>query len=185
MMRHLTTFTILSLNGCYKDDQDGIGWHNHDEEDLELSRENLRKDGSTLLFGRKTYEGFVDFWATDAAFSAFPEIAQRMRDAEKIVFSRTLSTVSWQNTCIAQNSLVDEVRLLKSAEGGGITVLGSGEIVRQLAAHHLIDSYRLLVDPVILARGVALFGCLEQTQQLTLLESRPLKNGAILLHYQA
>jgi dihydrofolate reductase len=80
---------------------------------------------------------------------------------------------------------VDEVRLLKSAEGGGITVLGSGEIVRQLAAHRLIDSYQLLVDPVILARGVSLFGGLEQTQQLTLLESRPLKNGAMLLHYQA
>jgi dihydrofolate reductase len=184
-MRHLTTFTIVSLNGFYKDDQDGIGWHNHDEEDLELSRENLRKDGSTLLFGRKTYAGFVDFWATDAAFSTFPEIAQRMRDAEKIVFSRTLSTVSWQNTGIVQNSLVDEVRMLKSAVGGGITVLGSGEIVRQLAAHHLIDSYQLLVDPVILARGVALFGDLEQTQQLTLLASRPLKNGAMLLHYQA
>jgi dihydrofolate reductase len=184
-MRHLTTFTIVSLNGFYKDDQDGIGWHNHDEEDLELSQENLRKDGATLLFGRKTYEGFVDFWAADAAFSAFPEIAQRMRDAEKIVFSRTLSTVSWQNTRIAQNSLVDEVRQLKSAEGGGITLLGSGEIVSQLAAHHLIDSYQLLVDPVLLARGVALFGDLKQTQQLTLLESRPLKNGAMLLRYQA
>jgi hypothetical protein len=49
-MRHLTTFTIVSLNGFYKDDQGGIGWHNHDEEDLELPRENLRKDGATLLF---------------------------------------------------------------------------------------------------------------------------------------
>lgn len=184
-MRHLTTFTIVSLNGFYKDDQDGIGWHNHDEEDLELSRENLRKDGATLLFGRKTYEGFADFWATDTAFSAFPEIAQRMGDAEKIVFSRTLSTVEWQNTRIAQNSLIDEVRQLKSAAGGGITILGSGEIVRQLAAYNLIDSYQLLVDSVILARGAALFGDLEHNLQLTLLESRQLNNGSVLLHYRA
>jgi dihydrofolate reductase len=58
-------------------------------------------------------------------------------------------------------------------------------IVRQLAAHRLIDSYQLLVDPVLLARGVALFGDFAQTLQLTLFESRPLKNGAMLLHYQA
>ncbi len=184
-MRKLTTFTILSLNGCYKDDQDGIDWHNHDEEDLELSRENLRQDGATLLFGRKTYEGFANFWTTDAAFATFPEIAQRMRDAEKIVFSRTLSTVSWQNTRIAQDSLFDEVRQLKSTEGGGITLLGSGEILRQLAAQNLIDSYQLLIDPVLLARGIPLYGDLEQTLQLTLHESRQLNNGAILLNYYA
>ena len=184
-MRHLTTFTILSLNGCYKDEQDGIGWHNHDEEGLELSRENLRKDGTTLLFGRKTYAGFVDFWATEAAFAAFPEIAKRMSDAEKVIFSRTLSTVAWQNARISKKGLVDEVRALKSAEGGGITVLGSGEIVRQLAAHHLIDSYQLLVDPIILARGTPLFGDLEQSLQLTLQESRRFNNGSLLLHYLA
>ncbi|MDJ0756870.1 MAG: dihydrofolate reductase family protein [Ardenticatenaceae bacterium] len=183
-MRKLTTFTIVSLNGCYKDERDGIGWHDHDNEGLELSRENLRADGTTLLFGRKTYEGFVDFWATDQAFTAFPEIAQRMADAEKVVFSKTLSTVSWKNARVAQNSLVEEVRQLKSAAGGGMTVLGSGEIVRQLAAAKLIDSYQFLVDPVIVARGSALFDGLEQTLQLTLLESRQLKNGAILLHYQ-
>jgi dihydrofolate reductase len=184
-MRHLTTFTIVSLNGFYKDAQDGIGWHTHDEEDLALSRENLRKDGTTLLFGRKTYAGFADFWATDAAFSTFPEIAQRMRDAEKIVFSRTLSTVEWQNTRIAKNGLIEQVRQLKSDAGGGITILGSGEIVRQLAAYNLIDSYQLLVDPVILARGTALFGDLDQNLPLTLLESRQLNNGSLLLHYQA
>ena len=184
-MRQLTTFTIVSLNGYYKDEHDGIDWHHHDAEGLELSRENLRKDGGTLLFGRKTYEGFADFWATDQAFAAFPEIAQRMADAEKIVFSRTLSTTLWQNSRVAQNDLVEEVRGLKSAEGGGITLLGSGEIVRQLAAANLIDSYQLLVDPIVLARGTPLFGGLEQTLQLSLHESRQLENGAVLLHYLA
>lgn len=184
-MRRLTTFTILSLNGYYKDEHGSIDWHNHDAEDLELSRENLRKDGATLLFGRKTYEGFADFWGSADAFRAFPEIAERMGNAEKIVFSRTLSTVTWQNTRLATNSLVEEVRQLKVSEGGGITLLGSGEIIQQLAALNLIDSYQLLIDPVVLPHGTALFDGLDQTLQLKLHECRQLKNGSLLLHYQA
>lgn len=184
-MRRLATFTILSLNGRYKDENDDISWHNHDEEALEISRENLRADGTTLLFGRKTYEAFANFWTTEQAFDAFPEIAKRMSVAEKVVFSRTLSTVTWQNARVAQNSLLEEVRQLKSSQGGGMTVLGSGEIVRQLASQKLLDDYLLLIDPVIVSRGTALFGDFEQTLQLTLRESRQLKGGAMLLHYQA
>ncbi len=66
-----------------------------------------------------------------------------------------------------------------------MTLLGSGEIVRQLASLKLIDDYQLLIDPVVLARGTALFGDLGQTLQLTLRESRQLKSGAMLMHYQA
>lgn len=184
-MRRLTTFTVLSLNGYYKDENDSINWHDHDEEALEISRENLRADGTTLLFGRKTYEVIAGFWTTDQAFSAFPEIAERMSDAEKVVFSRTLPAVTWTNSRVAQNSLAEEVGQLKSTQGGGMTLLGSGEIVRQLASLKLIDDYLLLIDPVVLAQGTALFGDLGQNLQLTLRESRRLKNGSMLMHYQA
>jgi dihydrofolate reductase len=184
-VRRLTTFTILSLNGCYKDENNGIDWHDHGEEALEISQENLRADGTLLLFGRKTFQEFAGFWPTDQAFAAFPEIAARINEAEKIVFSRSLSEVSWQNSRLAQRTLVDEVNHLKSSPGGGMTLLGSGEIVLQLATHNLIDDYLLLIDPIILAQGTPLFGGLEESVYLTLRESRELRNGAMLVHYKA
>lgn len=184
-MRRLTTFTVLSLNGYYKDENNGIGWHKHDAEALEISRENLRNDGTTLLFGRKTYEEFASFWPSEQAFSAFPEIAGRMSSAEKIVFSRNSPEITWVNARLAQNSLVEEIKQLKSSSGGGITLLGSGEIVRQLANLNLIDDYMLLIAPVVLGQGTPLFSELSQNLELTLHASRSLKNGSMLMHYQA
>ena len=182
-MRKLTVFIILSLNGHYKDADNSLDWHHHDEEGLALSLENLRADGETLLFGGKTYREFAGFWATDYAFEAFPEIAERMRQAEKIVFSRSLKEVTWANSRLAQTDLTTEVRKLKNSSGGGITVLGSGSIVRQLASDNLIDDYLLLIDPMVLAGGTPLFEGVGL--ELTLRESRAFKSGAMLLHYQS
>lgn len=183
-MRKLTYFTILSLNGFYKDADDSLSWHHHDEEGLALSLENLRSDGETLLFGGKTYREFENFWDTPAAFESFPDIAERMRRAEKVVFSRSLDVVRWENSRLAQLDLISEVKTLKEDRGGGMTVLGSGSLVRQLANHNLIDEYQLLVDPVVLAGGTSLFAGLEHNLSLKLLESRAFKSGAMFLHYQ-
>lgn len=183
-MRRLTTFTILSLNGHYKDKANSLSWHHHDEEGLEISRENLRADGTTLIFGRKTYVEFANFWPSKQAFSAFPEVAERMSQAEKVVFSRSLSTAAWANTRIARNDLADEIKRLKSAPGGGMTVLGSGEIVEQLTTLKLIDDYLFMIDPILLAQGRPLFGSIQETVQLELYKSRPLKNGSLLVHYR-
>ncbi len=184
-MRKLTAFIILSLNGYYKDADNSLNWHHHDEEGLALSLENLRSDGHSLLLGRKTYQAFESFWNTPAAFESFPEIAKRMRQAEKIVFSQNLKDVNWENSRFAQHDLVSEVKALKNGSGGGMTVLGSASIVQQLSKHNLIDEFQLLVDPVVINGGAPLFEGLEQNLKLRLLESRTFKSGAVFLHYQS
>ena len=182
-MRKLTTFIILSLNGYYKDAKNSLDWHHHSEEGLALSLDNLSSDRHTLLLGRQTYQEFASFWDTPAAFEAFPEVAKRMLQAEKIVFSHTLSEVTWQNSRLAERDLVSEVKALKNGASGSMIVLGSGSIVQQLSKHQLIDEYQLLVDPVVLAGGVSLFVGLEQNLNLTLRENRVFKSGTMFLRY--
>lgn len=96
-MGKLSTFNFISLDGFYQDKSEGISWHLHDEEGNNLSIESL-KHNSTLLFGRKTYEMMASFCPTKDALNHMPEVAAGMNNAEKVVFSKTLTKADWNNT---------------------------------------------------------------------------------------
>lgn len=78
---------------------------------------------------------------------------------------------------------VSEIAKLK--RGGALTILGSGSIVKQLAAAGLIDDYQLMVCPVILGSGRTLFDGIPGRPTLNLANSRDFDNGKVFLHYTA
>ena len=123
-------------------------------------------------------------WPTKQAFEAFPEIAERLEKADKVVFSRSSFGPTWTNSKLAETDLIAEVKALKASSGDGMTVLGSGSLVQQLSKHNLIDEYQVLVDPIVLEGGTSLFEGLDHRLSLKLLESRAFKSGAMFLHYQ-
>jgi len=61
------------------------------------------------------------------------------------------------NTTVVKGDLVEEVRKMKQASGNGMTILGSGSIVAQLAPAGLIDEYQVVVNPIILGKGRTMF----------------------------
>ena len=133
----------------------------------------------------------ASFWPTPAAMAAMPVVAKQMNARPKIVFSRTLDAVSWENAHLVKGELVAEMTRLKREprpELGGdgpITILGSGSIVAQLSRAGLVDEYHLLVIPTILGRGVSMFEGGMDRQRLTLVASRAFKNGKVSLAYAA
>lgn len=62
--------------------------------------------------------------------------------------------------------------------------MGSTGLIRTLAAHDLIDEYRLAVYPLVLGTGKKLFSDGSATARLTLIESRPLKSGVLVNTYR-
>ena len=104
-MGKLISFTLISLNGYYKNTSGNVSWHQHGEEESAYSAESL-KPGNTLLFGRVTYEEMASYWPSQAAFEQTPVIAEGMNKADKIVFSRTLTASSWQNTTVIKDELI-------------------------------------------------------------------------------
>src|SRR5580698_7653703 len=134
-MRKLNVFNFLTLNGFYKGLNEDISWHVHGGEEGKFSEEGAQS-GSTLLFGRVTYQMMEAFWPTPAAKESMPVVADGMNKAEKIVFSKTLKKADWNNTKIIKGDLIEEVKKLKKLPGVGITILGSGSIVTQLADHN-------------------------------------------------
>ena len=182
-MRKLGVFNLVTLDGYFAGQGGDISWHNVDEEFQELANA-ASNSGNTLLFGRVTYELMASYWPTPAAIKDDPVVARGMNSAEKIVFSRTLDKVDWNNTRLVKDGLLEEVRNLKEGSGKDLTVLGSGSVVSQLAQAGLIDEYQILLNPVVLGQGKTMFEGVKGRFSLKLTGTRTFKNGNVLLNYE-
>jgi dihydrofolate reductase len=183
-MRKISVFNFLTLNGFYKGDEEDISWHHHGGEEADFAGDSANPEQpNDLMFGRITYQMMARFWPTEAGKAANPRVAEGMNRSEKFVFSRTLKTAEWAGTKILKGDIVDETIRLKKSPGPDITVLGSGQIITQLAPEGLIDSFMFMVDPVVLGSGTSLFSGIPGKLDLTLTQSRTFKSGVVLLSY--
>ena len=182
-MRKVTVFNFITLNGYFQGPGGDISWHPREEETATFSDEKSQQ-GSTLLFGRVTYQHMASFWPTPAAKQMQPVTADGMNKAEKIVFSRTLQKADWNNTRLIKEDLVTAVRQLKNEPGSDMTVLGSGSIVTQLADAGLIDGYGFMIDPVALGEGVPVFKGMKNKLELKLTYSKVFRSGVIMVTYE-
>lgn len=185
-MGKLGSYTFVSLEGYYKDSDNDIRWNKHGEEENAYAGENANATpgGGTLIFGRITYEMMAAFWPTKMAAEMLPEVARGMNNARKIVFSKTLNEVSWANTTLIKGDLVSEIQKLKSSTPHDMTILGSGSIVTQLAAHNLIDSYQIMLNPIAIGGGTPLFKGINPPINLRLTNTRTFRSGVVLLCYE-
>jgi dihydrofolate reductase len=185
-MANLHVFNNVSLDGYFVDGRGDMSWaHTQDEEWNAFTSQNA-SGGGMLLFGRVTYEMMAGFWPSAQAMQMMPEVAEGMNAAQKVVFSRSLQRAEWQNTRLVKDDLVGEVRRMKNTLGQpDMVVLGSGSIVAQLAQENLIDSYQIVVHPLVLGSGRTLFEGVRQPLPLQLTHSRAFRNGNVVLSYTA
>jgi dihydrofolate reductase len=183
-MRKLMVFNIVSVDGYITDKRGDMSWaHKQDAEWSEFTRGNA-SGGGVLMFGRKTYDLMVSFWPTPAAMSSMPEVAERMNSASKVVFSKSMEKAAWKNTTLVKGDPAEAVRRMKAEGGEGMVIFGSGEIVALLAQAGLIDEYQIVVSPVALGGGKAMFEGMTKRLSLKLTKSRVFGNGSVLLHYE-
>ena len=186
-MRKVQFFMFTSLNGYYErglpdDDWSNIDWHNFDEDMSTLSLDQINTV-DTILYGRVTYEGMASYWPTPAASDDNPVIAEKMNSLPKVVFSKTLEKAEWSNTRLVKGDAAEEVAKLKEQPGKNIIIYGSSDLAASLAERGLIDEYRIMVNPILLAEGKPLCQGLKRDVRLKLLEAKPFKNGNVLLTY--
>ncbi|HJP61201.1 MAG TPA: dihydrofolate reductase family protein [Gemmatimonadaceae bacterium] len=177
-------FNSVSVDGYFTDAKGDMSWaHQDDPEWRDFTSENEKGDGGILLFGRVTYEMMAGHWPTPQAKEQFPEVAERMNSAQKVVFSRTLNKASWNNTRLVKGDLVAEVRRMKR-ESDDMVILGSGSVVSQLAQENLIDQYQLVLIPIVLGSGRTLFEGMSHKLGVKRTQSRTFRNGSVLLTYE-
>ena len=181
-MAKLSVFNFLTLNGFYKGEGGDISWHNFGSDEQEMS-DQLSNAGNTLLFGRVTYEMMAQYWSSKAALQNDPVTAKGMNSAKKYVFSRTLRKAEWQNTFLIQDDLIGEVRKLKTTSDANLTLLGSGQILTQLADAGLVDEFSFMINPLAIGQGAPIFGGLSKKLVLKLTSTRVMKSGNVILNY--
>jgi dihydrofolate reductase len=144
----------------------------------------LFEQSDTIVLGRKTYETMVQFWPNmDPSENRF---VTPMNTIPKIVFSQSLSQVSWGKwpATLVKDDPVEAMLALKQQEGKDLLIFGSGKLISTLAQADLIDDYWLQVHPLVLGSGVSLFRELTLRLDLSLLDVKPSQEGILVLHYQ-
>jgi dihydrofolate reductase len=184
-MAKLISFNFVSLNGFYKGPDGDISWHKNinDPEQNEYAEKGAQS-GSTLLFGRVTYDMMASFWPTPQATAFNAKVAKGMNESKKIVFSKTMKKADWNNTTVVNGNIIEEVKKLKANSGSFLTILGSGSIITQLADAGLIDEYQFMVDPLAIGDGTPMFKGIKQKLGLKLVNNKIFKSGVIFLSYE-
>ena len=178
------TFSInVTLDGCV-DHREGIV---DDETHAFFTR--LMDEGEAMLWGRTTYEMMESYWPAVArgeeeAPPAMGEWAVKLEAKQKYVVSSTRKDFPWTNSHHIAGDLRTGVQTLKDATPAGV-LLGSGTLATELDGLDLIDEYKFLVHPRIAGHGPTLYqGGLPGTRRLELVSAKPLRCGAVAMHYR-
>ena len=180
----LLAFSInVTLDGCV-DHTEGIA---DDETHAFFTR--LIDEAGAMLWGRVTYEMMESYWPAVArgdeeAHPAMRDWSVKLEAKPKYVVSSTRRNFPWTNSHHISGDLRTGVLELKRATLGRV-LLGSGKLATELDRLELIDEYNFLVHPRIAGHGPTLDqGGLSSTRRLELVSAKPLRNGAVAMHYR-
>jgi dihydrofolate reductase len=181
-MTKLIYSTIASLDGYVEDEQGRFEWGAPDDEVFAFISDLERPIG-VYLYGRGMYETMV-FWETEGSdqSAVMRDFAEIWRAAEKVVYSRTLQTVSSARTRIERDLDTDAIHRLKETSESDITI-GGAELAGQAIAAGLVDELHLFLVPIVVGGGKpALPG--KVRAQLELMDERRFRNGVVHMHYR-
>lgn len=198
-MRKLILKMSVTLDGFVGGAEGKIDWlfKTIDEDAKKWIADTVGRAGVHIM-GSRTYADMAAYWPSSTDILAAP-----MNQIPKVVFSRTKESklsattraledaqreapleparagASWSQPRIASGDLAQDVTRLKEEPGNDIIAHGGAGFARSLIASDLIDEYQLLVHPVALGRGLAIFSELRKPLQLALVAVTRFPAGAV------
>jgi len=191
-MGKLTVFTSVTLDGVMQapgrpdeDTRGGFrygGWAQpYNDPVMGKVAADGMAGGGAILLGRRTYEDFAAFWPKqkDNPFT------DALNKTQKYVASTTLKEpLTWANSTLLQGHVSKAVKEIKARSDGDVVVLGSGELVKTLMQHDLIDKYMLLIHPLVLGTGRRLFADGIPMAKLKVVDTKTTTTGVVIVTYQ-
>jgi dihydrofolate reductase len=171
-MRKVTYGGAISLDGFLAGPGEAIDWLRYSDDAAKLAAESF-KGVDAMLMGRKTFE-----------FAQKMGGGPPLKGVTTYVFSRTLQRLP----AGVEGELVSEdaaafVARMKAKDGGGILVMGGGELGTSLLDSGLVDEIGFSIHPLLLGGGIPAFRELSRRVALELIETRAIAEGCVLVRY--
>ncbi|MFG3438894.1 dihydrofolate reductase family protein [Nonomuraea sp. NPDC047897] len=174
---------MVSLDGYVEDPDGAFDFAFPDDEAHELANE-LARQASAFLFGRRMYEAMERPWTAAASRDDLPrvekEFARAYVDTPRYVFSDTLTRVPEGVRLVRGGEAVAEATRLKERTDGVLDLGGAGLAASLL---DLIDEFALFVMPVAVGGGKP-FLPVGRRLRLRRAEHRALSSGVMYLRYE-
>ena len=174
-MKKLLLFMHVSLDGFVAGPNGEMDWIIADEGifDLASTRTN---EADTALYGRVTYQMMDSYWPTAAdqpgASKHDIEHSAWYNSVDKVVMSKSMKGKDLKRTSVISDNLGQRINEIKRGKGKNIIMFGSPGAAHSLMKEDLIDRYWLFVNPILLGKGIPLFGNIEQITKLKLHSSQ-------------
>lgn len=189
-MRKIIAALIVSLDGFIEGPNGELDWVDSWEDPFDLLPQI-----DTCILGRKMYPGYEQYWGAilanpkgvlpftgRVATTGEVEYAHFAGRTPHIVLSKTLDKVIWKNTRIVRD--VEQIRNIKQQPGKDMHAVGGATLVSSLLNAGLVDEIRLVLSPIILGGGKALFKDVTERHRLKLIAAEMLKSGLVRLNYK-
>jgi dihydrofolate reductase len=182
-MARLIFSAIASLDGYVADEDGRWDWSEPDEE-VHGFVNDLQRSIGTYLYGRRMYEVLVAWETMDTSSepAVIEDYAQVWRDADKIVYSRTLETPSSARTRIERDFDPESVKQLKAQADRDLGI-GGPELAAQAIKAGLVDEYHFFLSPILVGGGKRALPD-DVRVELELLDEHRFGNGVVHLHYR-
>jgi dihydrofolate reductase len=184
-MAKLIYSTLMSLDGYVADERGNFDWAVPSDE-VHAFVNDLQRSIGTHLYGRRLYE-VMSAWETMHTLPAQPAVvldfAAIWQAADKIVYSRTLDTVSTARTRIERTFDPEAVRRMKSTADHDL-LIGGPELAAHAFAAGLIDDLHLFLAPIIVGGGTRALPDRVRLD-LELADERRFANGMAYVHHRA
>ena len=176
----------MSLDGFVAGPNGEMNWARVDEE-MFADGHRVTETADVALYGRGTYALMEPYWPTAAGR---PNATKHEQDhghwvnaAEKFVFSRTLTTVTWAGVRIVRDDIAGEIARLRARPGKNMIMFGSPGLATSFMELGLIDEYRCNLNPVFLGGGKRVLGDVTKVLSMKLVGQKTYPSGVIALHY--
>jgi dihydrofolate reductase len=194
-MRKIIAALQVSMDGFVEGPNGELDWAMAKDEETWSDIFEMLTHVDTFILGRIMYPAYEQYWLAILANPAgilpfsgrsaskneiiYARLADKM---PHIVLSKTLDKVAWKTTRIVRE--VEEIRRLKHQPGKDMHVVGGATLVSSLMNLGLIDELQLMVNPLVLGRGKALFKDVKERKSLKLVQAKAFKSGKVNLTFK-
>ena len=171
-MRKIVWGAAVSLDLYIAGEDEAIDWLRWSGDSAAIMKESW-KGVDAMLMGRKTWEFAARSGGGDAG----------MAKIKTYVFSSTMAEAPAGAELVREDS-AGFVRALKAGPGGGIILMGGGELASALIEAGLVDEIGLNVHPLLLGGGIPFFRPMARRVALVPVEARPIAKECVFLRYR-